>query len=543
MSISLETVRPVHYLERYNVTRSNVKIYNNVTIGVRFRCSQLLQQSLQQGNQRLSNQFWSRLLIGPMTTILGRHPSLGVVVGDALSARPTFLRLPSLDLSKQIRIVTVPATEKVDVAEEEECGGGVRAVLEEEHNLTFDLLDLQAPLWRMVVVLNEEKSDLVTLLYTFHHVIADGRSAMAVIEQLSQLLNLQATASTSSFLDDNSSITDFKITPAAERPMPEAIESLTNCFPSARTLIWEATRAILLPSFLKKALEYRYWAGEIDSTLDVPNETQLRFLRFTKEETQQIVRTAKDRGTTVQSILATASIFAAVLVFMTGQDTKREPLVFATPVSFRDLIHTRSGSTMQGPIPAADQGNYTSEILHENVQVAEDNSTSFWSMTDAYRQQVLRGTKTDRGVQELLEHFGMLALLPKDKDGSWEKFMRDKIFKDQHGRKASIKLSNLGRATWTTPSSSSSSSEASEPMFKVEDAFFSQSSGVTASALTMNALTVNGVLIVTTTWQKAGFQGRERGDRYVRAFKQILMQAIESGRQGYLFQECVASFA
>jgi len=539
MASSLEVVRPVHHLERYNVTRSNVKIYNNVAIGVRFQCSQLLQQSLRREDQRLSNRFWSRLLIGPMTTILEKHPSLGLVVGDALSARPTFLRLPSLDLSKQIRIVTVPATEKMNTVEEEESGGGVGAVMEEEHNLPFDLLDLQAPLWRMVIVLDEKKSDVVTLLYTFHHVIADGRSALALIEQLYQQLNLQAA--TSSILEDTSSITDFKITPAPQGPMPEAIESLTNCFPSARTLVWEATRAILLPPFLKKALESPYWAGEIDSTLEVPNETQLRFLRFTKEETQQIVRTAKDRGTTVQSILATASIFAAVLVFMTGQDTTREPLVFATPVSLRDLIHTRSGSTMQGPIPAADQGNYTSEILHENVQVAEDNSTSFWSMTDAYRQQVLRGTKTDRGVQELLEHFGMLALLPKDKDGSWEKFMRDKIFKDQHGRKASIKLSNLGRATWSTPSSSSSG--ASEPMFKAEDAFFSQSSGVTASALTMNALTVNGVLIVTTTWQKAGFKGRERGDRYVQAFKQILMQAIKSGQQDYLFQDCVASFA
>ncbi|GJJ75144.1 diacylglycerol O-acyltransferase / wax synthase [Entomortierella parvispora] len=527
MTFSLEVVRPIHHLERYNVTRSNVKIYNNVAIGARFRCSELLQQPFQE--ERLSSLFWSRLLIGPMRQVLEAHPSLGLVVGDALSARPYFLRLPSLDLSKQIRVVTVPATAKSNE-------GGVTAAIEEEHNRPFDLLDLQAPVWRMVVVMNEEKSDLVSLVYTFHHVIADGRSAMAVIELLFQLLNQQAAA-TPSIMSD-SSITDFTITPAPRRPIPEAMETLTNCFPSVRTLVWEATRAILLPSFLKKALESPYWAGDFDSTLEVPNDTQLRLLRFTKEETQQIVRSAKERGTTVQSILATASIFAAVLVFMTGLDKKREPLVFATPVSLRDLIHSRPGSTLSGPIPATDQGNYTSEILHENIQVAEDNSSSFWSMTDAYRQQVIRGTKTDRGVQELLEHFGMLALLPKDKDGSWEKFMTDKIFKDQHGRKASIKLSNLGRASWTTTSSSG----ASEAAFKVEDAFFSQSSGVTASALTMSVLTVNGVLNVSTTWQKAGFQGRERGDRYVEAFKQILMQAIDPDRQDYLFRDCIASF-
>ncbi|KAG0042923.1 hypothetical protein BGZ83_012023 [Gryganskiella cystojenkinii] len=542
---TLEVVRPVDLLERYNVTRSNVNIYNNVAVGTRFRCA------LPQDDLILhSREFWAKLLHGPMSTLIERHPSLGLVVGDALSARPMFLRLASLSLLEQIRVVAVKGQEGESDQEVEENGGGIDQVLEDEHNQSFDLLNLQVPLWRMIIVLHgqkkQEKEHLVTFLYVFHHVIADGRSAMMLSKQLIELLNLQAISESSIFNSAPSAVTStdadsasFKIQITPKRPIPEPIESLINCYPSLRTLVWEASRAILLPSFAKKALESPYWAGEIDGSLDVPNETQLRFLRFTRAETQKIVNSAKERQTTVQSILATASIFAAVLVFMTGEhnEVKREPLVFATPVSLRGLIHTLPSSKIQSPIPLSDQGNYTSEILHKNVQIPENNTTSFWDMTHTYRQQVIHGTQTDRGIQELLEHFGMLALLPKGKDGSWEKFMRDKIFKDQHGRKASIKLSNLGRATWVHEDGKN------DIRFKVEDAFFSQSSGVTASALTMNALTVNGSLIITTTWQKAGFKSRARGDRYVQMFKQILLAAIEPDRKDCTFADCLAAFA
>ncbi|KAG0358681.1 hypothetical protein BG005_002016 [Podila minutissima] len=499
MTTPLKLIRPIDNLERYNVTRSNVNIYNNVIIGNRIHSSL--------PNTPTTTQQWVRLLHTPLAQLFDQHVLLTVVVGSHLSAKPVFLRLPAIDISSTVRTLTIPTPNDIG------------AVLEDEHNMPFDLSSQTDPLWRIVIAQIENDQSFY-LLFSFHHVIADGRSAMSLTEQLIRLLNSSQGSS-----EETSSIIPITST----KSIPDAIETRINCSPSLRTLLYEVTRAIFLPGFMKKALETRYWAGEIDSSLDCPNETQLRYLQFSKAETSQVVAAAKAHRTTVQALLYTASVFATKTVFMSRDDrigqeeNMSEALVFATPVSLRGLI--------PDPIAPEDMGNYTSEILHDNVCVAHESS--YWEMTSAYRKQVAHGTTTPRGLQDLLEHFGMLKFL-STKDGGWEEFMKSKVSKDQHGRKASIKLSNLGRG-WDSVVEKGDENRA----FTVVDGVFSQSSGVTASALTMSAATANGVLTVATTWQKAGFRGRERADLFVKEFKRILFEAIEPTRQEYLFRDAL----
>ncbi|KAG0035384.1 hypothetical protein BGZ81_008984 [Podila clonocystis] len=499
MTTSLKLIRPIDNLERYNVTRSNVNIYNNVIIGNRIHSSF--------PSIPTTTQQWVRFLHSPLAQLFGQHALLTAVVGSHLSAKPVFLRLPAIDISHTIRTLTIPAPRDIGT------------VLEDEHNMPFDLSNQTDPLWRIVIAQIEHDQSFY-LLFSFHHVIADGRSAMSLTEQLIHLLNSA---------QDNPEETSSIIPVTSTKSAPDAIEARVDCSPSLRTLLYEATRAIFLPGFVKKALETRYWAGEIDSSLECPNETQLGYLQFTREETSQIIQAAKARGTTVQALLYTASVFATKSVFMSQDDrigqeeNTDEALMFATPVSLRGLI--------PDPIAPEDMGNYTSEILHDNVCVAHESS--YWAMTSEYRKQVVHGTTTPRGLQDLLEHFGMLKFL-STKDGGWEEFMKSKVNKDQHGRKASIKLSNLGQG-WDSVVGKGDDSQA----FTVGDGVFSQSSGVTASALTMNAATANGVLTITTTWQKAGFRGRERGDLFVKEFKRILFEAIEPKRQEYLFSDAL----
>ncbi|KAG0257432.1 hypothetical protein BG011_003952 [Mortierella polycephala] len=414
--------------------------------------------------------------------------------------------------------------------------------MERENNTPFDLANQEIPLWRLVVAPIEEDPASFYLLYTFHHAIGDGRSGMALTEQLIQQLNLQAQARIVPcvFSDSHKSAV---IEAVSNRPIPDSIESRVDCYPSIRTLLIEASRALFLPGFMKKALEAPYWAGEIDSSLDIPNETELALLRFTPEETRAIVAAAKRRLTTVQSVLYTASIFSAQSIFLSAASShsnrKTESLTFATPVSLRTLLPNTK-------IAPEDQGNYTSEILHNNIRIVD--TTSFWGMTHAYRKKVVQGTQTALGVQTLLEHFGMLSLLSK-KDGAWEEFMASRVKKDQHGRKASIKLSNLGQG-WKDISAAAAaaiSTSANDGLaqnvkdedteFLVQDAVFSQSSGVTASALTMSAATANATMTLTVTWQRAAFHGRCRGELFMSEFKRILMEAVANAREDYLFTD------
>ncbi|KAK3825415.1 MAG: alcohol acetyltransferase [Benniella sp.] len=531
--MSLQVARPVDKLERYNVTRSNLNIYHNVLVGNRIHSPHLAKYSLS------SVQEWAQLLLDPITQLLEQHPSLGLVVGDHLTAKPMFLYLKSIDLLSLIRVVPIKTALQVD------------HIIEEEHNLPFDLSDQSIPLWRLVITPTEDDPSTFYLLYTFHHVIGDGRSAMAITKQFVEQLNLQQDR----FDHRNPSLpgSALQMSITSHKPIPASLESRINCYPSMRTLIYEASRVLFLPGFVKKALEPRYWAGEMDSSLEVPNKTELAYLQFSQEDTSSIIRAAKRRSTTVQSVLYAAAVFAVKLVFMSNasslslspssassssdndkhsNDKQEETIVFATPVSLRSLISK--------PIAPEDQGNYTSEILHRKIRVR--NESSFWTMAHAYRQQVVRATTTPSGLRGLLEHVGMLSLLPKQ-DGAWEKFMANQVKRDQHGRKATIKVSNLG-CGWDSsrPRDGQGCQEESTRIlgFSVKDAIFSQSSGVTASALTMNVATANGVMTMTTTWQKATFQGRARGDLFMREFKRILSEALDDAREEYSFSEAAS---
>src|SRR5690606_31664719 len=105
------------------------------------------------------------------------------------------------------------------------------------------------------------------------------------------------------------------------------------------------------------------------------------------------------------------------------------------------------------------------------------------------------------------------------------------IEKDQHGRKATIKVSNLGRG-WDHLEVSQN-----EQAYVVEDAIFSQAAGIIGSAFCFNVATANGILTATNTWQGPAFHGRERAEWYTRETKRILLEASKPGATDLTFQE------
>ncbi|KAF9200970.1 hypothetical protein BGZ49_008789 [Haplosporangium sp. Z 27] len=507
-TMTLPVVREVGNLERYSLARANAGTYLNVVVGTRLS---LQLKEVDQNNTQLPQDFdqWLDLLTGPLTWLIQQHPGLSVVIGDHLSGKPVFLRLPSVDLSKIIRVTSIDRPSKFS------------QVLEYEHAHPFDLSDFQVPLWRIVVVHVKEDGSFY-LIYVFMHSIGDGRSAMSLSEQLVEQLNVQAAKP----IPPGGKWSLPTIVNSPNDPLPLNMEKLAKCDPSILTLIKEAGLSLLLPAFAKQALEAKYWSGEIDATLEAPHETQVDMWYLTKEETAQVIKATKIHKTTVQAILFTASCFAIKAVFLSKVEEGLEPtttkdlLSFATPVALRSLITP--------PIAREDQGSYTSEITTKNIKI--DLSTGFWDLTKLYRDDVIRGTATQKGVRHMLEHAGLLNFLPSQ-PGGWEDFLRGQVTKEQHGRLATLKLSNVGKG-WDQPESA---------VFKIEDAVFSQSSGLTSSAVTLNAATANGVLSVIGTWQKATFVNRDRPLLFMAEFKRILLQATEPERKDYLFQESLLS--
>ncbi|KAG0030665.1 hypothetical protein BGZ82_007333 [Podila clonocystis] len=491
----LPLVRPVGNLERYSMSRSNAGFHYNVIVGTRLQLQP--QGSGPTVPQDVTQ--WLKLLTGPLTWLVQMHPSLSVVVDDHLSSYPSFLRMPAVDLSKVVRVTSI------------QNSNDVTKVLEEEHAKAFDFTDRKVPLWRLVIA-HVVKDDSFFVLYVFCHNIADGRSGVAITEQLVERLNFEATNTSPT----TETLATLVLSPTD--PMPEPLENRANCYPRILTLVKEAVTALLLPPVLKKAFEKKYWSGEFDVTLETPHETQVGYWCLTEQETKQVVHAAKIHNTTVHAILFSASVFATKAVFLSKKNyvnekstpsTTDDALVFTSPVAIRDLIHP--------PIARHDQGCYSSEITTRDIRI--DLETCFWTLSRQLRDQIVEQTQTPGGVRRLLEHVGLLQFLPNHR-GGWEEFLRSRVAKEQHGRQSTLELSNVGRA-WEQPKGDGS------VVFKAREGIFSQSAMVTGPAILLNAATANGVLTVVGTWQRATFSGREKGERMMSEFKRVLVEATK----------------
>ncbi|KAG0369853.1 hypothetical protein BGX24_002261 [Mortierella sp. AD032] len=500
--MSLSLVRKVGGTERYSVARANTLIYMNVVVGARLH---ELSKTGPSSPPRDHAQ-WVQLLAGPLTWLIQEHPNLSVVVGDHLSATPVFLQMASVDLSRVIRVTSID-----HVAD-------INKVLEEEHGIHFDFSNTELPLWRTVVVQVKEDGSFY-VLHVYQHSIADGRAGLGLVERL----NIQATMAA---VDEPHTLPSVVVIPSTVRAMPPPLEEVINCSPSLGLLIREAFVGLFLPVSVKKAIEKKYWSGEFDATLKVPNETEVVAMYLTDEETAQVAQSAKAHKTSVHAILLSAAAFATKAVFLSNSgDNKQGPtttkmgMKLTTPVTLRPII--------KPAITHYVQGNYTSEIASKGIKVKLD--TGIWDLAYRFKKQLVAETTKPK---PLLGHVGLLNYLPKEA-GGWEKFLTEQVDKEQHGREATLQISNLGIGL----KQNQKSTDSTPVHFKVLDALFSQASSITAASFTFSVVTANGVLAATSTWQKSAFTGRDRGELHMNEFKRILLEATQLGRNDYRFRE------
>ncbi|KAG0351939.1 hypothetical protein BG005_008577 [Podila minutissima] len=474
----LPLVRPVANVERYTLAQGNTGIYYNVVIGTRLQ----LQSNLKWPQDRDQ---WVTLLSPALAWLVQQRPSLSVVIGGHLSAHPTFRRLSSIDLNKIIRLDSIQHPE--DIVK----------VIEAEHAQPFTIANHEVPLWRIIVVYVKQ-DDTYCLLYTFQHSISDGRSGMMFSELLVERLNHEINNPTPKSSNPAT-------IPTSNEPLPPSLEQRADCRPSTTTLLKEFTMQLLLPGPLKRMLESKYWAGDIDASAKAPHETLASYLALTQEETKKIVAAAKTHKTTVNTMLFSASMFALKSLFLSDTSNKTNPSTTKDMLSFSTAVALR------------------------NMNVKVEFQTSFWGLDHMYGASIVKATQTPKGRKELLEHMGLLEYLPKTQ-GAWEDFMVDQFKKLQNGRETTVRFSNLGKA-WDQP-------QDREVGFKVLHPVFSQFASCINSAFTFNAATANNTLVMTNTWQKPTFETREKANRVLVEMRRIMLEAAE--KESYSFRDSLA---
>ncbi|KAG0030551.1 hypothetical protein BGZ81_002508 [Podila clonocystis] len=500
----LPLVRPVANIERYTLAQGNTDIYYNVVIGTRLQLQQLSNgNGLKQWPQ--DKDHWITLLSPALAWLVQERPALSMVIGDHLSNKPVFRRLPHIDLNKVIRLDSIEHPEEIS------------KVIENEHAQPFAIANHEVPLWRITVV-QVKQDDTYYLLYTFQHSISDGRSGMTFSELLVKRLNHEINSPTPVSLNST-------IIPASNEPLPPSLEQCADCRPSTTTLFKEFTMQILLPGPLKRLLESKYWAGDNDASANVPHETLVSYLALTQEETKRIVAAAKAHKTTVNTMLFSASMFALKSLFLSDASNKINPSTTKDKFSFSTAVALRN--MVSPPIDPYAQGVYISDAMTKNIKV--ELQTSFWGLSHQYGASIVQATQTPKGRKDLLEHMGLLEYLPKTQ-GAWEEFMVGQFKKLQHGRETTVRFSNLGKA-WDQP-------QEQDIGFKVLHPVFSQSASSINSAFTFNAATANNTLVITNTWQKSTFGTREKADRVLVEMRRIMLEAAE--KENYSFRDSFA---
>ncbi|KAF9312543.1 hypothetical protein BG003_006158 [Podila horticola] len=510
--------RPVANLERYFLGLGNAHMYFNVAMGIRLQF-QPHPESLGFAPKKLprNKDQWLALLVPALATIVARHPMMSTFIAGHLTATPTFQAISSIDLSKIIAIDSVHQSE--DIAE----------FLEKEHDKPFDLGNQEVPLWRIMVV-HVMDDDTFYLLYIFHHSLCDGRSSAAFTEQLIAELNHPSKKDSAPLSLSN----PWTINCPSTAQLPLALEQRVDCTPSFRTRLHHVLHQVLMPAWLKRALEPQFWAGDIPASATGANETQLGIVVLTREETRQVIAAAKREHTTVNSVLFTSFLFAIKYVFLSHKDNdkdKKGPTTTKDRFSASTVTCPRRSHLFSPAVEQREQVLCIADLWTHNHSVQLE--TGFWEFTRAYHAQVISHLRTPGKLQQLLQNYGTLRYMPRSPEG-YKKALQQRYVRQQHGREGTMRTSNIG-VGWKQQEGDD---DYDKVVFKVLHPLFTMSAVTMGPAFTFCVATgEGGSLVVSNTWQRGAVRSRGQAERVLQEFRRIVGEASQEGREGYLFRD------
>lgn len=271
-------------LELYSVYRTNLEIYSNVIVAMRYR-----------PRRPYTRETFSVAVEKALhTKVLPQNPLLSCEIVNGASHEPRFRRKATRQLP--IRLV-------------KDCSD-IQAFLRREH----DERPSHAELWRISIVEELAKNTFWVSL-SFHHAIGDGTSGLIFHEQLLRALQ---SDSSDAFL--------------STRPLPPSIEECgLNLQVKWKSLMSELPGIIPLPKFVKRRIfSPDYYAGKSTILLQRKStKTGLRTLKLKPGKVQMLRNVAKANGVSIHAL-----IHAAVSHSI---DTELA-IKSSTPISLRPLL-------------------------------------------------------------------------------------------------------------------------------------------------------------------------------------------------------------
>lgn len=389
------------------------------------------------------------LLYPALCNVILQHPALCVQIdlGDK-SARdiPKFIRLPSIDLDAVVDFV-------------EESPVSIDDLLKSQLKRIFEL-EVSTPLWHLTVVNGR------TVVFAYHHAIADGQSGPAFHASLLAALNNAQDV----YSDDDGSMI---LVPSTLDFIPP-IEALTSVSMSFSTIFHELYKMVVPSSWLAGATA---WTGNPippSPSLDM----SVRCWEISAPQTAAILRLCHEHNTTLTAFIYTLVVGTLSKLVSASQTADAQPfktMSVVIPVSLRRF-------TGASPLVLCD--HVSSVQSYVPLYTIEHGKMDFpWSIAAQF------GNRIRAAIDESRQVVGLVGLLYRL--GMAESYLRGMLGKK---RGTGLTISNLGKFP-------TKSEQVDEDSWRLGSVFFAQCDVMRGAAVKMNVLgSPTGTTNITFTW-------------------------------------------
>ena len=406
-----------------------------------------------------------------VNTVL-KQPILQVGIVGAESKRPVFTQLERLDLGNHVEWHFLKRSVSVEAVLHEAIISQIDA--------PFPDLERQ-PGWR-IVILRQEMTDFLEVLFVWNHPHGDGTSGRIFHQDLLRSLNY-ANATTP---DLNGNIVTLLSSPPK---LPVPVEKLSS-LPMDAKYITKTLWGLLSPPMLSKHPSQAKWAPIRKS----PYKTQVRSFTVDRGSLNNILAKCRQHKTTLTGLLHGLAALSFV-----SRIKDAPAFQGGTPVDARRFLPA-DHPDYPGFEPALAMANYVTMMDHEfdtalvselRSAYSQDNiPEQVWSVAAQVRHQIEMKLASGLKNDEIC-----LGRFVKD----WRAQMVEKAAKP---RKLSWLVTNLGVLDGGPTSDSTSATGG----WSIQRAQFILSAEVPGAAIVFSPISVaNQGLCVTTNWQEGIF--------------------------------------
>ena len=418
--------RAVSPIEMYSVGRNQLNFYTAVISFVRMKL--------------LSNiepfSHWKNEFEKALRSTIEAQPRLQLQI-DIQGNKSMFVILPETSFEN----LPMNFIERDNVDDENEIF--LNKIVEQQSNRKFTYNQM-SPLWELTIIFSSA-SQIIDLLFTFNHAIADGISSMAFF---STFLRCLANKPIEKFSLDND---------------PPVHELIPSKLPPLSSFISSIFEKLLLPKRLSQYLFPKtYWSGFKQLTGEEQTGTRLISLKLSPTEVDLLHKKCRREQTTIHSAIVAAALLSI------------------TSISRKETIEFLCGSAVDlrrfcNPVLSREQiGDFVSAIdTYHYLSYRENLIELFWPLTRQIKEQITR--ELEHSVLPMIQTLKFVS--------NWQKLLQDMRDTLPNGFQHSVEVSNIVR--WTFDDS---------PTWKITHGGFTQTANIISSPLTFSVVTVNNVL-------------------------------------------------